>query len=88
MQTSERIRSEVQRISEVRQHLRKGDANTANEILRALDHEVPQGVMQQERDALKIDALFQLGQRQQAELLVEAFRSHYPESPFSARWPG
>jgi hypothetical protein len=79
---SEAVRIEAKTIADVRMDLKLGNGPSALELLKNLERQVPHGMMQEERDALKIEALYRIGQRGTAERLVTEFRRRYPESPF------
>jgi hypothetical protein len=79
---SETIRFEAKTLADVRMELKRGNSPVALELLKSLERRVPHGMLQEERDALKIDALYRTGQRSTAERLVTEFRRRYPESPF------
>src|SRR5512144_1699636 len=80
------IREEAHRVSESRSLVRSGKGVQALRKLAELDVAFPRGVLRQERDALRIDALFLAGQKLEARKLVRQFSLRYPESPLVARW--
>ena len=55
-------------------------------MLAELEVTSPGGLLRQERDALRIDALFLTGRRLEAQQLARQFSTRYPDSPLVARW--
>jgi hypothetical protein len=84
--TADAIRSEARRVSEARTLVRSGKGVDALRKLEELDVAFPAGVLRQERDALRIDALFLTGRSLEAQTLARRFSTRYPESPLAARW--
>lgn len=80
------LRIEARRVSEARTLVRSGKGAEALKKLAEIDATSPAGVLRQERDALRIDALFLTGQKLEAQKLVRQFSMRYPESPLVARW--
>lgn len=72
---------ESQRMAKARASLRAGDAQTTLLELDALSRDFPSGVLTQERDALRIQALSRLGQRKRARDLARSFLGRHPDSP-------
>src|SRR6185295_3832504 len=64
---------ESKRFAAARDSLRAGDARTALGELDALAQDFPNGVLAQERDALRIQALAALGQKDRARELGQRF---------------
>jgi len=75
---------ESRRVADARALLRKGDARGALATLDGVRRDFPNGVLAQERDALTIEALLALGDRQRARELATAFLARYPGSPHRA----
>jgi len=75
---------ESRRLNQARSALQSGNARSALTQLDALAAEFPNGVLEQERDALRIEALLGLGDRKRARALAEQFISRYPRSPHAA----
>jgi len=61
--------------------LRSGRAAAALAALQALERDEPNGLLAQEREALSIQALAALGQRDVARKRAAAFALRYPASP-------
>lgn len=80
------VRLEAQRVSEARSSIRNGNGSAALRMLAELEIASPGGLLRQERDALRIDALFLTGRRQEALQLVRQFSTRYPNSPLTTRW--
>ena len=55
-------------------------------MLAELEVASPGGLLRQERDALRIDALFLTGRRLEAQQLVKQFSTRYPNSLLVTRW--
>ena len=75
---------ESRRVAEARSALRSGNARAALTTLTALGRDVPNGVLAQEREALIIEALLSLGERERARSLAKKFLSRYPNSPHAS----
>jgi len=75
------VASESQRVAQARALLRAGDANRALETLGALERDEPNGLLDQEREALVVEALAALGRRDAARVRADAFLARYPTSP-------
>ena len=76
--------SESQRVATARALLRSGRASDALTTLQTLDRDEPNGLLAQEREALSIQALAALGQREAARQRAFAFAVRYPASPHLA----
>lgn len=72
---------ESQRMAAARASLRAGDAKTTLRELDTLARDFPSGVLTQERDALRIQALSRLGERKQARDLARSFLGKHSDSP-------
>ena len=72
---------ESQRVARARALLRAGRASDAFEVLQALARDEPNGLLGQEREALSIQALAALGQRDAARQRAAVFATRYPNSP-------
>jgi len=75
---------ESRRLNQARTALQAGDARRALAQLDAIAADFPQGVLVQERDALRIEALLELGERQRARELARRFLELHPHSPHAA----
>jgi hypothetical protein len=73
--------SESQRVAEARTLLRTGQASAALTVLQNLERDEPNGLLGQEREALSIQALAALGQRDAARTRASAFALRFPASP-------
>jgi hypothetical protein len=73
--------SESQRVAEARALLRSGRAAQALVALQALERDEPNGLLVQEREALSIQTLAALGQREAARKRAALFAVRYPASP-------
>jgi hypothetical protein len=78
-------REESQVVGRARGALRSGDAARALQLLELAERRYPQGVLNQEREALRIEALAGLGQTAQARARANAFLRAYPTSPYASR---
>ncbi len=72
---------ESQKLADARALLRAGAVASALDALLALERELPNGILAQEREALTIEALSVLGQRESAQRRAARFLSRYPASP-------
>ncbi|HEY5961102.1 MAG TPA: hypothetical protein VIV60_31310, partial [Polyangiaceae bacterium] len=79
-------RLEAQRVAEVRRMLRSGNGPGALEALTTLDRQLSTHLLEQERAALRIDTLLQMGRRAEATSSIQRFRAQYPRSPLAERW--
>jgi len=64
--------------------LRAGDAARALTLLERARSQFPRGRLDQEREALTIEALARSGQSAKARLRAEKFLQAYPQSPYAA----
>lgn len=78
------LRSEMARIGAARGLLRAGQARAALEELDAVARVFPGGTLVQEREALAIEALTALGEREAARQRALRFLALYPTSPHAA----
>ncbi|HEX9295501.1 MAG TPA: hypothetical protein VF881_06685 [Polyangiaceae bacterium] len=83
--TTEDARQESWLVARAREALRAGQASAAFALLEQTRQRFPQGVLLQEREALTIEALVQLGQRRAALERASAFSRDYPTSPHRMR---
>lgn len=80
--TDERaLEEESALLAQARAHLREGDVQSCLGILSHAERRYPSSVLSQEREALKIEALARVGQREQARKLADDFARHHPDSP-------
>jgi hypothetical protein len=75
---------ESRRVASARALLRAGDARRTLAELDALAVDFPLGVLVQERDAIRIEALLALGERERARELATRFLARHPQSPHAA----
>lgn len=73
--------AESQRVAAARSLLRRGAAADALSALVAIERELPNGMLSQEREALTIEALSALGHRELVKQRAARFLSRYPASP-------
>ena len=73
--------AESQRVAAARSLLRQGAAADALSALVAIERELPNGMLSQEREALTIEALSALGHRELVEQRAARFLARYPSSP-------
>jgi hypothetical protein len=78
------LENESQRVARARALLRSGDAPRALGVLRTLERDEPSGLLAQEREALLIEGLVAVGQRDSAQKRATAFLARYPTSPHAA----
>ena len=78
-------REESQVIGSARSVLRSGDAARALQLLELAERRYPQGVLNQEREALRVEALTRLGRIAEARERAKAFLRAYPTSPYASR---
>jgi hypothetical protein len=76
---------ESQVIGKARSALRSNDAALALQLLELAERRYPQGVLNQEREALCIEALAGLGRTAEARARAKAFLRAYPTSPYASR---
>ena len=72
---------ESRRVDHVRSLLRDRQLSSALRELAELDRSLPRGVLVQEREALRIEALLGLGERARAREEARRFLARYPGSP-------
>ena len=72
---------ESKRFAAARGSWRAGDARTAVRELDSLQRDFPNGILGQERDALRIQALAAIGEHARARALARRFLEQYPDSP-------
>ena len=75
---------ESRRLNQARAALQAGNARGALDQLDLIAADFPSGVLVQERDALRIEALLGLGERQRARELARQFLAAHPRSPHTA----
>jgi hypothetical protein len=75
---------ESRRLNQARAALQAGDARGAVAQLDAIAVDFPSGVLVQERDALRIEALLGLGEHERARELARQFLARHPHSPHAA----
>jgi hypothetical protein len=75
---------EGRRLNRARAALQAGDARAALTQLDAIAADFPNGVLGQERDALRTEALLGIGDRARARELAQRFLARYPQSPHAA----
>jgi Outer membrane lipoprotein len=76
--------AESRAVAEARNLLRSGDPREALSRLQALQRDFPSGILNQERDALVIEALLAAGNSSEARERAKEFLSRYPKSPHAA----
>jgi len=79
------VRREAAHVAEARALVRSGAAAQALDSLAELDAIAPSGVLMQERQSLRIEALMALGRSSEAGRAARLFLEQYPESPHAAR---
>lgn len=77
---------EIALVAEARRALRAGDPGRALSLLDLCDTRFPHGVLGQERDALRIEALARSGQREAAAARARSFVQRYPDSALDDRF--
>lgn len=77
-------RAEIDRMGTARALLRTGQPRAALGALDAIAKDFPNGTLAQEREALAIEALGALGQRDAARARATRFLQRYPASPHAA----
>jgi len=82
---STNARDESLLVSGARSTLRAGNATTALQLIERAASRFPHGVLVQEREALRIEALVALGRIGEARARAQAFVSAYPKSPHLGR---
>ena len=76
-----RLAAEGRAVVDAKRALRADDAASALRLLEAADRAFPDGALEQEREALAIEALDRAGQREAARARAQAFLRAYPTSP-------
>ena len=84
-QIAENAREESQLVGSARSLLRAGNPAGALQLLVRATSRFPNGVLIQEREALRIEALRALGRTSEARALADAFVEAYPKSPHLSR---
>jgi hypothetical protein len=79
--TSDALLEESKRVANARSLLRQGSAADALSALVAIERELPNGMLSQEREALIIEALSALGHRELVRQRAARFLGRYPASP-------
>jgi hypothetical protein len=78
-----RLKEESLWVARVRSALQAGNAGQALALLNQIQAKFGNGLMYQEREALTIRALWNLGQRDLARSRARAFIKHFPRSPYN-----
>jgi hypothetical protein len=78
-------RIETKLVRDARARLRSGDSAGTLMVLSELDREVPLGVLAQEREALRVEALFALGNIAEGTRAADAFLARHADSPHAGR---
>jgi hypothetical protein len=73
---------ELTLLDAARKATRSGDFATALSVLREHEQRFPRGHLVEEREALKVKALFGLGRDDEAKQAAEGFRRRFPQSVF------
>lgn len=80
-----RLREEAAMVQSARQALRSGGASQALQILGQIQEKIGgRGGLQQEREALTIEALAKTGRQAEAKARAESFLKMFPTSPFAS----
>jgi outer membrane protein assembly factor BamD (BamD/ComL family) len=79
------LRDESRLLERARDALRGGDARAALTILDDARARFPNGVLDQERETLSIEAIAASGDRARAAARADAFERRYPNSPLVPR---
>jgi hypothetical protein len=82
---TDRARAEARLVGEARDALRQHDAAGALAVLGATERRFPDGILLQEREALTISALAELGRSSEASARARAFLRAFPSSPHAER---
>jgi outer membrane protein assembly factor BamD (BamD/ComL family) len=82
---SANAREESQLVGSARSMLRAGNATVALQLLELATARFPAGILIQEREALRIEALTALGRTSEARARAESFVKAYPKSPHVSR---
>ena len=80
-QSAELLLEESRRVANARTLLRQGAAADALSALVAIERELPNGMLSQEREALTIETLAVLGHRELVQQRAARFLARYPSSP-------
>jgi hypothetical protein len=75
---------ESRRVAQARSLLQDGDAASALAELDAIERAFPHGLLAQEREALRIEALLATGERARARAAARRFLADHPKSPHAA----
>jgi hypothetical protein len=78
------LRNEIAELAQIRSLLAR-DPRAAYRLAQSGHRAFPAGVLYHEREALAIQALWSLGERQRARGRASLFLTRYPQSPFRAR---
>jgi outer membrane lipoprotein YfiO len=76
---------QVAAIDRAREALSSGDATRALAALEAYEKSFPNGTLNQEATALRIEALLKMGNRAAAAALADSFLAAHPTSPYASR---
>ena len=82
VQRVDRGAPELTLLDAARKATRSGDFAAALSVLREHEQRFPRGHLIEEREALKVKALFGLGRDDEAKQAAEVFRRHFPQSVF------
>jgi len=85
---SPNARDESLLIASARTALRSGNAAFALQLLERAESRFPQGILVQEREALRVESLAALGRTAEARTRADAFVRAYPKSPHLGRVSG
>jgi hypothetical protein len=83
-----RLAEELALLDEARANLQAGDADRALSVLARSEQRFPRGALEEERRALRVEALAKAGQEERARVEATQFRADYPKSPYGARVAG
>jgi hypothetical protein len=78
------LRREIEQVGRIKLWV-ESDPARAYELAQAGQHEFPRGMLRQEREALLVLALWNMGSHTQARREASAFLQRYAESPLRAR---
>lgn len=76
---------EISIIKSASKAMSHGDPKQAMQFIDTYDAEFPSGVMRQERDALAVLAMCNMGHLEEAKLAEERFKQQYPNAPLAIR---
>ncbi len=79
------LREETRALLQARARLRSGDSAGALAALDSMDQRYPKGQLADEREALRIQALFAVGRAQEGHRLGQRFLRSFPSSPHADR---